>query len=154
MTVYRHTQTGTLILASIGAAVLLTLIVLGRLGFHPVALGVLAFLLLLTVLFHSLTVEVTSAEIRIRFGPGPIRKSFPLIEIIEARAVRNSWWYGWGIRLTPHGWLFNVSGLDAVELRMTDERKYRIGTDEPRALLQVIAQASDGRVSTPELGSY
>jgi hypothetical protein len=154
MTLYRHTQAATVILVAMGAVVLLTLIVMGRTGFHPVTLGVLAFLLLLTVLFYSLTVELTNAELRVRFGPGWIRKSFPLAEVIEARTVRNRWWYGWGIRLTPHGWLFNVSGLDAVELRMTDERSYRIGTDEPRALLQAIAQASDGRVSTPELGSY
>jgi len=154
MTVYRHTQWGTAILVPMGAAILLTLMFMGKLGLHPIAFGVLALLAVLAILFASLTVEVTTREVRLRFGPGPVRKSFPLAEIESARAVRNSWWYGWGIRLTPHGWLFNVSGLDAVELSMTEERRFRIGTDEPRELLQAIAQASGGAVSTPEPGSY
>jgi len=154
MTVYRHTQWGAAILFPMGAAVVLTLMVMGKLGIHPIAFGVLAVLVVLAILFASLTVEVTTAEVRLRFGPGLIRKSFPLAEIESARAVRNSWWYGWGIRLTPHGWLFNVSGLDAVELRMTEDRRFRVGTDEPRVLLQAIAQASSGAVSTPEPGSY
>lgn len=154
MTVYRHTQTGTAILVPMGAAILLALIVTRETGLHPIALGVLAFLAIMMVLFASLTVEVTPVEVRLRFGPGPIRKSFPLAEIVSARAVRNGWWYGWGMRLTPHGWLFNVSGLDAVELHMTEERRFRIGTDEPGPLLQAIAQASGGTVSTPEPGSH
>jgi hypothetical protein len=58
--------------------------------------------------------------------------------------VRNKWWYGWGIRLTPHGWLFNVGGLDAVELELASGRKFRIGTDEPQGLLNAIRTAMVG----------
>jgi hypothetical protein len=154
MTLYRHTQRGMAILVPLLAAVVLTLIVMVRAGFHPLWLPLLAFFLLLMVLFSSLTVEVSAEELRIRFGPGPIRKSFPLAEVVEARKVRNRWWYGWGIRLIPHGWLFNVSGLDAVELRMSEQRRFRIGTDEPGELLRAIRQASGGAVSTAEPGPY
>lgn len=52
--------------------------------------------------------------------------------------MRNKWWYGWGIRLTPHGWLYNVSGLDAVELHLTGGRKVRLGTAEPAQLSRAI----------------
>jgi len=55
--------------------------------------------------------------------------------------VRNRWWYGWGIRWTPRGWLYNVSGLAAVELTLTDGRRLRIGIDEPERLCEAIAQA-------------
>jgi hypothetical protein len=37
-------------------------------------------------------------------------------------------------------WIYNVSGFDAVELRMTDGRMYRIGTDEPHELEAAIRQ--------------
>ena len=70
-----------------------------------------------------------------------IRRAIRLFDIAEARAVRNRWWYGWGIRLTPHGWMFNISGLDAVEIEYTNGRKFRIGTDEPNELEEAIMQA-------------
>ena len=75
---------------------------------------------------------------RLWFGPGLIHKTFAASDIREARIVRNRWFYGWGIRWTPHGWLFNVSGLDAVEVELRSGRQYRIGTDEPRQLHEAI----------------
>ena len=59
--------------------------------------------------------------------------------------MRNLWYYGWGIRYTPHGWLFNVSGLDAVELELKNGRTWRVGTDEPVELLAAIQAAAEGR---------
>jgi hypothetical protein len=53
-------------------------------------------------------------------------------------------WYGWSIRLTPHGWLYSVSGLAAVELTLQDGKRLRIGTDEPERLCQAIGQAQSG----------
>lgn len=44
-------------------------------------------------------------------------------------------------QLTPHGWLFNVSGLDAVELELINNRRFRIGTDEPQRLIAAIQTA-------------
>jgi len=64
--------------------------------------------------------------------------------------VHNHWYYGRGIKLTPHGWLFNVSGFDAVEIQLKNGRKYRIGTDEPDALLAAIESAA----LDTGLGSY
>jgi hypothetical protein len=44
------------------------------------------------------------------------------------------WLNGFGIRVRP-GWrLYNVSGLDAVELRLKTGDIRRIGTDDPRGL--------------------
>ncbi|MDY7014940.1 MAG: hypothetical protein SVX43_15355 [Cyanobacteriota bacterium] len=60
----------------------------------------------------------------------------------EAVAVKNPWYYGWGIRLTPRGWLFNVSGLDAVEISLNSGRHFRIGTDRPRELERAIRRAA------------
>ncbi|MFH1253014.1 MAG: hypothetical protein V1664_01635 [Candidatus Uhrbacteria bacterium] len=66
------------------------------------------------------------------------KNQFYLIK--TTKAVRNSWYCGWGIRLTSHGWLFNVSGLSAVEITMKNGRSYRIGTDEPEKLTAVITR--------------
>jgi len=65
-------------------------------------------------------------------------------EIEDATPVRNHWFYGWGIRLTPHGWLYNVSGLGAVEIVLSSGKHYRIGTDRPEELAQAIQQRRSG----------
>jgi hypothetical protein len=97
------------------------------------------------VLFASLTVEVTETEVGLAFGPGLIRKRFLVSDVEDARVVTNPWYYGWGIHLTPHGWLFNVSGSQAVELDLKTKRKVRIGTDEPTRLLDAIRRAMSSR---------
>jgi hypothetical protein len=140
--IYRHTQRGTLVLALVGLAILVVIAVVAAAGFHPVTVAVVVLLGALAILFGSLTVEVTGQALSLRFGPGPIGRGFPLSEIRDARVVRNRWYYGWGIRWTPRGWLFNVSGLDAVEIEMRDGRRYRIGTDEPEALRAAIEGAT------------
>jgi hypothetical protein len=38
------------------------------------------------------------------------------------------------------GWLYNVSGLRAVEVGLKSGRKYRVGTDEPERLEAALKQ--------------
>jgi len=61
----------------------------------------------------------------------------------SAKIVKNHWYYGWGIRawLWPRMVIFNVSGFDAVEIAMKNGKIYRIGTDEPEQLEEVILQS-------------
>ena len=85
-------------------------------------------------LFSSLTVEVSGTEICWYFGPGLWHYRVALSDIEGVRIVRNTWLNGFGIRVRP-GWrLYNVSGLDAVELRLKTGDIRRIGTDDPRGL--------------------
>jgi len=72
------------------------------------------------------------------FGPGLIRRRIPLRRIREVRVVRTPWYYGWGIRLTPTGWLWNVSGLDGVEVQFDDGHRFRVGSDEPNRLSEAL----------------
>jgi hypothetical protein len=120
---YRHTQTGmalrwVLILPAIG---------LLAIGFAATGWA-----------FSSLTVEVTLARLTWFFGPGLLRKSIEREAIIGVTTVRNPWWYGWGIHLTPRGWLYNVGGLDAVELALSTGSTLRIGSDEAAALAKAL----------------
>jgi hypothetical protein len=96
-------------------------------------------LLLLVLLFSSaLTVSVSTELIECRFGPGLVRRRIHPGRVKAAQTVRNKWYYGWGIRLIPQGWLWNVAGLDAVEPTLIDGKRFRIGTDEPQTLLDAI----------------
>jgi len=61
-------------------------------------------------------------------------------EIERCSPVRNKWYYGWGIRRLERGWMYNVSGLDAVEICMKNGKIYRIGTDEPETLCNFIQE--------------
>lgn len=108
---------------------------------NPFLLIILAALAVSLLLFSILTVEVDGEEVSVRFGVGLIRKRFPLSEIESHSAVRNPWYYGWGLRRTPIGWLYNVSGLEAVEITLKDGRKVRIGTDDPAGLDAAIGAA-------------
>jgi len=59
-------------------------------------------------------------------------------------AVRNKWWNGLGIRKGPGFWLYNVAGLDAVELRLRSGEVRRIGTDDPQGLAAALKAAAKG----------
>jgi len=58
--------------------------------------------------------------------------------------VTNPWWYGWGIHLTPSGWLYNVGGARAVQLDLHNGRSLRVGTDEPERLCEAITVLKAG----------
>jgi hypothetical protein len=102
---------------------------------------VFSTLLIALVLFYSLTVEIDETKLIVKFGFGIINKKFILKDIESCHTVKNHWYYGWGIRITPHGWLYNISGFDAVEIKMKNGKTYRIGTDEPKNLERAIMQA-------------
>ena len=90
------------------------------------------------VLFGSLRVDVNEQSIQLFFGLGIIHRTIKRENIASVKQVRNSWWFGFGIRLTPHGWMWNASGLDAVEITYNNGKKFRIGTDDPEGLLQAL----------------
>ena len=137
MSVYRHRQSSRL-LATITLAMVVLVVVAALTGQRPalfVPLAAAALLLaLLTLGFSSLTVEVSDGELIWFFGPGIWKKRLARAEIVSAATVRSPWWYGIGIHLTPRGWLYNVGGLDAVEVTLASGRRLRIGSDAPDAL--------------------
>jgi hypothetical protein len=138
---YKHTQIGLMILAPLAVAMYIVAVTTDDLP-NWIAVLIYGIFLVVGILFSTLTVEVEQSRIRCWFGPGLIRKQFPLSDIVDAKAVRNRWFYGWGIRLTPHGWLFNVSGLDAVEITLNSGTRFRIGTDQPRELETAIRRGA------------
>ena len=135
---YEHTQVGYLVITAMTATLILIGIVLANAGMNWIAIAVSIIIGVALLLFSSLTVVIWEDELEIRFGPGLIRKKFKLRDIESYQVIKNPWYYGWGIHLTPHGWLYNVSGFYAVEIKLKTGTKYRIGTDAPHELEKAI----------------
>ena len=93
------------------------------------------------LLFGWLTVEVDDRRVHLRFGIGAFRRTVPLGDIRSCDRVRTRLRWGWGIRWTPAGWLYNVSGRRAVRLELASERPVMIGTGDPRGLHEAIEAA-------------
>ena len=100
--------------------------------------------IIIALLFSSLTVSVNERELRWYFGPGLWIYQLPVDEIETVAVVRNQWWNGFGIRMRPGFRLYNVSGLDAVELRLNSGDVRRIGTDDPGGLYAALSSREPG----------
>ncbi len=105
--------------------------------------AIMALILFILASFTTLSVSIDENYLRIKFGYGIFRKKLSTSDIASVAQVKNRWYYGWGIRLWfwPLMWIFNISGFDAVEIRMKNGKIYRIGTDEPEKLETAIKQA-------------
>lgn len=134
---YKNTQIGTAMLVIFGLVFsLLAFISISEpqesIWFAYIIVGVV------TLLFSSLTISVENHEIKWFFGPKFWNKSLPLSEIESAKIIETKWYNGFGIRLISTGWLYNVSGLMAVELRVKDKTTVTLGTNDAKSLLKVI----------------
>ena len=164
---YSHTQVGWWLIVALGAAMLaLAAMLIGlRAGSRAlpapetgIIFGtVLVVLVITAALLTSLTVQVGSDRVDWRFGPGVVRFSLPLAEITGVAVTRTPLWAGIGIHWIFTGWVYNVSGRDAVELTKRDGSKVWIGSDEPASLAAAIesARAASGGTggTTPRSGS-
>jgi hypothetical protein len=138
---YHHTQIGTtilvvcLVVAALGAAMMWQ-----RAQTPMILMSVI--LATVAVVFHSLTVEIGDNELRWHFGPGLWTYRLPLDDIQSVATVQNQWWNGFGIRIAPGFTLYNVSGLDAVEIKLKSGEVSRIGTDDPQGLAAALRSAA------------
>lgn len=136
---YHHTQSGTVTRIAMVAALAAAVVTLVVIGPRPVLWLVAALAVLGVLAFSSMTIEVDQNRLAFWFGPGVFRRTISLGNIRSWEVVTNPWWYGWGIHLTPNGWLYNVGGSRALQLELADGRRLRVGTDEPERLSETIA---------------
>jgi hypothetical protein len=135
---YHHTQAGTMTRIAALAGLAAAGYIVARASPRPILWLVLGVAVLAVFGLGSMTIAVDQERLSFWFGPGLIRRSFRLAEIRTWTAVTNPWWYGWGIHLTPHGWLYNVGGRGAVQLELHDGRRLRVGSDEPERVCEAI----------------
>ena len=138
----KFSQPGTVVFVSLGLTFIAAIIAFTVYQANfTILIPVGIVILLVLLVFYKLEVEVTDRGVDVRFGIGLIHRHIDMSRISKATAVRNSWWMGWGIRLGLNYTLYNVSGLDAVELTLKGQtRKIRIGTNAPDKLADVINQ--------------
>jgi hypothetical protein len=130
---YKHRQIGWLMVA------IFLPVVLGLgiwLVFYPLLPAAITAIILLIVLylFSSLTIEADNQRLSFYFSLGLFGKKIRYSDIQSIQKVRNPWYLGWGIHWFGKGWLYNVSGFDAIELVLRSGNAIRIGTDEPDKL--------------------
>jgi hypothetical protein len=146
---YRHTQIGWTLIVLVVAVVLAELTIVAfsaPQGTLALALSgaLVAVVAVMLALFSTLTVVVDAAKVRLWFGFGWLRREVMLADVTAARRVRNHWYAGWGVRIIPGGRLYNVGGLDAVELELDSGRVVRVGSDEPEKLLATLLAVLEG----------
>jgi len=139
--IYKHTHIGYLIIMALIIPLPILFFTTTVTEFAQIPPMIFFTFLLALTLFYSLTVKIDKTKLVLKFGCGLISKKFILKNIQSCHTVKNPWYYGWGIRITPHGWLYNISGLSAVQIQLINGKKYRIGTDEPASLKHAITQA-------------
>jgi hypothetical protein len=142
---YKHLQLGYVTLMGLAIGLVLGIVKLSHDGPSPLVLGALALLGLLSLLFSSQTIEIGDGKLRSHFGPSFLTNALPLgrvevllSEIESATPIAVAGFYGWGIRQTPQGWLYNVSGTRAVQINLKRGESFILGTDDPEQLCQTI----------------
>jgi len=139
---YKHTQFGREIIITLLVAGSWFVYLFKHSGVGDLTEGVvptLVSLMLVGVVFGSLTVELNKEYLKWKYGIGIIRKKILLRDIESIKIVHNKWYWGWGIRRYSGGRLYNISGLNAIEITLhNSDKKIRLGTDEPEKLIRVI----------------
>ena len=143
---YKHTQYGALMfVVLIWTGILITVVAIaiineGRLGAALIMIGIY---LLGIALFYAFSVEISAGKLKFWFGIGWIGKTYSLDEIQSVKAVVSPWYYFWGIKSIPGGWLYAIAPGEAVEIILTDGKLVRIGTNQSAILCQAIETAMD-----------
>lgn len=146
---YQHTQIGHLMIIVTFSVLLLFTWLYITASLEPASIdsgpnlaitSIMTLVILILISFTSLQVSVDGSYLKIKFGYGIFQKKFSLYDIVSAKVVKNKWYYGWGIRVWfwPKMWIYNVSGFDAVEIKLKNNKIYRIGSDESQKLESAI----------------
>ncbi len=138
------------------ACIIFTIVLLFIIGFDETIPFVIFSFVILTfimclLIFYKMTIIIDDTYLTFIMGIGLVKKSYPLSDIESCRPVRNNVMDGIGIRMTSSGWLYNVSGLSAVEISFKNRKsKIRIGTDKP----EEIAKEVGAKITVLQAGSF
>jgi hypothetical protein len=92
--------------------------------------------------FYSFTIQIADGKLTFWFGLGLGKKSFSIEGIRSVGTVKNPWYYFWGIKSIPGGWLYSIApGGRAIELIFKDSRKIRLGTNRSEEIKKRLDEA-------------
>ena len=141
---YTERQIGwTVIVPVLGILVLLLIFYINQWGNNPISYSGLLIMstifIISLLLFFQMRTSVDNEKIRISYGIGLIKKTIDIHNIERIEIVRNKWYYGLGIRIIKNGWLYNIHGLNAIELKLKNSKSIiRIGTADKKKLMKEI----------------
>ena len=142
----KYIQFGTFSVITLGSALIVCLTLMVIIGFYDFApIGIMGFvvliLLICLLIFYKLTITIDDTYIRFSLGTGIISKKYLISDIQSCKSVSNNPLYGIGIRKIPKGWLYNVTGLNAIEIKFKNSKSIvRIGTNHPNEIVKVISK--------------
>lgn len=140
----KFTQFGTFYVIVILPIFIFSLIMLFMKGFDNFVMGavfsVLAVSLLICLLiFYKISIYINETYISFKLGIGLVSKKYLIADIKSCKPVKNEPLFGIGIKIIPNGMLYNVSGLQAIELTFKNRKsKIRIGTNQPEEIASTI----------------
>jgi hypothetical protein len=135
---YDHTQSGPLylLLLIVGIGMLVGAWLSPEQTIQLILASSGGLMLVFAVSFRQLTVSDEHDGLLISFGPLPLfRRRILYANIQSVERSRTTFLEGWGIHLSPGGgWVWNLWGLDCVDVYFKNGRRLRIGTDDPEGL--------------------
>ena len=146
--VYTHVQTSVFMRAFmlvVAAALLIPGTIALRTGDPTLAalvLGIPGLVALGAFIFSTMTIQVTSAEVRWWFGFGWPDGRIERADLVAEEITNPGMFNGIGIHLTFRGWLWNVSLGSAVALHRNGKLDTMLGTDDPNGLLAALGNPS------------
>ena len=141
---YRKSQVSNVIVVATGSGIIILGNIMWAYGCRCSLWAMIVLLAVAMTIFGALTVEVGEDTVTAQFGPGFLKRRIPLRRIRYVRPMEIPWYFGWGVRWIPRGWMFRGSGTAVVEIELDDGRRFCIGTPEPKELTRAI-EAAMGR---------
>ncbi len=135
---YEHRQFGWFPIAICGAIAIIA-VGMGTLVATPVPVVMGAVLCAVAAAFSSMVIRVDDAGISWAYTFGIPGGMLAFADIERIERVKTNVIEGWGIHWSWwHGWLWNVSGFDAVEIFRTARGPITLGTDDIENLYDAI----------------
>ncbi len=139
---YRYTQIGlvTILMILLAGAFTAFVIISGLVSsagpvLKVVGLVVVGFFVLVLAAFYSFTIQIAGGILNVWFGFGVGKRSIDIADIRSIQIVKTPWYYFWGIKSIPGGWLYSIApGGRALELVFMDNRVIHLGTDRPEEI--------------------
>ncbi|WP_452602143.1 hypothetical protein [Pontimicrobium sp. MEBiC06410] len=144
MILYKHTQYGKLLIVILSIVLLSTIAAfVFQAGTNPIPWPVLCFISLIFLFallsFYKLTIIITKNTITAKLGIGIIKKELNIKDINYAsiEKIKVPALYGIGIRLTPHGWLYNVKIGHAIKIK-SKTKTFFVGTEDFEKIYNIL----------------
>ncbi|WP_415776370.1 hypothetical protein ACMYQ1_10415 [Shewanella oncorhynchi] len=133
---YKHSQLGTSLVVLL--TIPMVIVFFFSSGDSTVKITIYCTMSFLILNFFRLKTVINNECITISFGLGLIRKKIKLESIVSVEPLKTSILCGWGIRIMNDGKLYNVSGREAVKIKLKDGTAVAIGTNDVKNLMNSI----------------